>query len=187
MGLAEFDDNFERRCKMHKRRIDLLIPLVQQLNPQFYLQVVRQLQYEIGEIYAEMAELKIALTNKEEIPTIHQIRKINILANSGIKFFSGFIDSCRNSDKKFPKEFEKIIQRPILMAHFHVARLYGKMISPVQSERIEWTKKSWQFYKTILLFCENDSSAKDEIRDEFQLVVEMDALMPQKLQQISSF
>jgi len=72
-----------------------------------------------------MAELKIALTSKEEVPTVYQIRKINILANSGIKFFTGFIDSCRGPDKKFPKEFEKIIVRPILMAHFHVARLYG--------------------------------------------------------------
>jgi len=184
-NLADFDSNFERRCKMHKRRIDMLIPLVTGMNPQYYLQVVRQLQYEIGEIYSEMAELKIALTSKEEVPTVYQIRKINILANSGIKFFTGFIDSCRGPDKKFPKEFEKIIVRPILMAHFHVARLYGKMISPVMSERVDWTKKSWQAYKTILLLCEQDPSAKEEIPEEYELVVEMDALMPQKLQQLS--
>ena len=59
------------------------------------------------------------------------------------------------------------------------------MISPDPSERVEWTKKSWQNYKTILVFCEQDPSAKQEIADEFELVVEMDALMPQKLQQIS--
>ena len=87
--------------------------------------MVRQLQYEIGENYSEMAELKIALTTKEQDPTVQQNPKINILANSGIKFFTGFIDSCRGPDNKFPKEFEKIIQRPILMAHFHVARLFG--------------------------------------------------------------
>ena len=127
-NLAEFDCNYERRCKMHKRRIDMLIPLVTGLNPQYYLQVVRQLQYEIGEVYSEMTELKIAIANNDEVPTVHQIKKINVLANSGIKFFTGFIDSCRDADKKFPKEIEKILVRPLLMAHFHVARLYGLIL-----------------------------------------------------------
>ena len=59
------------------------------------------------------------------------------------------------------------------------------MISPNMSDRVDWTKKSWHAYKTILILCEQDPSAKMEIPDEYDLVVEMDALMPQKLQQLS--
>ena len=52
-----------------------------------------------------------------------------------------------------------------------------------RAERIEWTQASWSHYKLILQVCENDPNAKNEIRDELPLVVEMDALMPQKLSQ----
>ena len=65
--LAEFDTNFERRCKMHKRRIDLLLPVLLELNSQFYLQICRQIQFEIGEIYSEMTDLKIAIADNEGI------------------------------------------------------------------------------------------------------------------------
>ena len=63
--MSEFDTNFERRCKMHKRRIDLLTPILSEINSQFYLQICRQLQYEIGEIYSEMTDFKIAVAEQE--------------------------------------------------------------------------------------------------------------------------
>jgi len=37
---------------MHKRRIDMLLALVKDLNPQYFLAVCRQLDYELGEAYA---------------------------------------------------------------------------------------------------------------------------------------
>ena len=52
---------------MHKRRIDLLLPVLLELNSQFYLQVCRQIQFEIGEIYSEMTDLKIAIADQEGI------------------------------------------------------------------------------------------------------------------------
>ena len=63
--LSEFDTNFDRRCKMHKRRIDLLLPLLREINSQFYLQICRQMQFEVGEIYSEMTDLKIAIADKD--------------------------------------------------------------------------------------------------------------------------
>ena len=55
---------------MHKRRIDLLTPILTELNspdadPWFWLQIRRQLQYEIGEIYSEMTDFKIAVAEQE--------------------------------------------------------------------------------------------------------------------------
>ena len=50
---------------MHKRRIDLLTPILSEINSQFYLQICRQLQYEIGEIYSEMTDFKIAVAEQE--------------------------------------------------------------------------------------------------------------------------
>ena len=54
---------------MHKRRIDLLTPILSEINSQFYLQICRQLQYEIGEIYSEMTDFKIAVAKQEVVRT----------------------------------------------------------------------------------------------------------------------
>lgn len=48
-----------RQCKMYKRRADLLHPLLSRLNPTYYLMVIRQLQYELGEIYSDIAQCKV--------------------------------------------------------------------------------------------------------------------------------
>ena len=131
--LAEFDTNLERRCKMHKRRIDMnthlikgqyfmnpeftrLTPIckfwtknpfgvpfrwpipnfmVSEINQQFYLAVCRQIQYEIGETYTEMADLKISLT--EHQGTVHRSLVRNILSNS---FFRGATNNASNKENK---------------------------------------------------------------------------------------
>ena len=48
-----------RQCKMYKRRVDLLEPLLTELNPTYYLMVIRQLQYELAEIYSDIAQCKV--------------------------------------------------------------------------------------------------------------------------------
>ena len=35
----------------------------------------------------------------------------------------------REPDKTWPKKFDVLLVRPFLMANFHAARLYGKLIS----------------------------------------------------------
>lgn len=183
--LSEFDTNLERRCKMHKRRVDLILPLLLEINAQFYLQICRQMQFEVGEIYSEMTDLKISLADKDEQPSLHQMKKINVLANSGLKFFINFMDTMREPDKKWPEKFDPLLARPFLMANFHSARLYGKLISIKREERLKWTQESWHHYKLIIETCERDPNAKHEIVDELPLVVEMNTLMPQKLSQIA--
>lgn len=184
--LAEFDTDLERRCKMHKRRIDMNTNLIKEINPQFYLAICRQIQYEIGETYTEMADLKISLTeHQDKAPTMHQIRKINVLANSGIKFFTMFTGTMKEPDGSWPEEFDDLLIRPFLMANFHTARLYSKFISIKRTDRIEWTKKSWDYYKLIIDIYETRKNAKDAIKDEIVHIKEMNALMPKKLDQIA--
>lgn len=47
--LSNFEPDFETKCKMHKRRIDLMEETSNSLNTQYYMMVCRQLWYEIGE------------------------------------------------------------------------------------------------------------------------------------------
>ena len=64
-----------------------------EINQQFYLAVCRQIQYEIGETYTEMADLKISLTE-------HQGKTKNLhseifLSNS---FFRGATNNASNKE-----------------------------------------------------------------------------------------
>ena len=47
---------------MYKRRVDLLEPLLAELNPTYYLMVIRQLQYELAEIYSDIAQCKVEVS-----------------------------------------------------------------------------------------------------------------------------
>ena len=86
--LAFFDNNFENRTKMHKRRIDMLNQILIELNPKHFLQICRQLTFEIAETYTEMTALKKAII--EEDPSkfsTHSVKKINFLILQGKTLF----------------------------------------------------------------------------------------------------
>ena len=58
-ALAFFDLDYGRKCKMYKRRLDLLEPVCAEINEQFYLTLKRQLLFDCGSILSEMIDLKI--------------------------------------------------------------------------------------------------------------------------------
>ncbi|XP_046387888.1 KIF-binding protein isoform X2 [Ischnura elegans] len=94
--LAFFEENEERQCRMHKRRVDLLEPIMKELNPQYYMLVCRQIWFELAEIYSDMMDIKLVkLQETDERPTPHALRKINILAEQSISNFNKYVDSLR--------------------------------------------------------------------------------------------
>jgi len=44
---------------MHRRRIKLVEPLVNQLNRQYYTSTLKQIAFQLGETYNQMVELKL--------------------------------------------------------------------------------------------------------------------------------
>ena len=127
--VAFFETTNELKCRMHKRRVDMLTALLQQLSRQHFLNVCRQLMYEVAETQAEMANLKIV--NASEDPTPHAIGKINKLLLSGVKYFEEFVVSFVEHDaRELPDPISEDYLRPILCAKLHVARLHSKVISP---------------------------------------------------------
>lgn len=57
-ALLPYEPAVDNRCKMVKRRIDMLEALAGQLNPQYFLQHVRKIHYELGDIYSQLVGLK---------------------------------------------------------------------------------------------------------------------------------
>lgn len=182
--LAFFEEDYERRCKMHKRRVDMLEPLCKELNPQYYLLVCRQLQFEMADTYYEMMDLKVAIGNKLDEMDSHTIKKINSLAQSAIKFYEMFLDSLRSPDKKFPEILEEDVVRPALVAKFHIARLYGKLITADAKKQLENIQISLNYYTFLKDYCANHEEAIKSVETELELTKEMVALLPVRMERL---
>lgn len=183
--LAFFDADFERRCKMHKRRIDMLSEVLVELNPQHYLLVCRQLMYEIAEAYSEMVDLKIAIVEESgEAPRAHSVKKINTLINQSIKFFQNYLDSLKRHGK-LPETFDEDSVRPALVAQFYIARLYSKLICADKRGKVENLKKSLDIYQYLVKYCDSHTDLPEgAFKDELDVSREMAQLLPLKMDKV---
>ncbi|XP_033004883.1 KIF-binding protein isoform X2 [Lacerta agilis] len=182
--LAFFEEDYERRCKMHKRRIDMLEPIYAGLNPQYYLLLSRQLQFELADTYYEMMDLKVAIGNKLEELDSHTIKKINSLAQMAMKYYELFLDSLRNPDKIFPETLEEDVLRPAMVAKFHIARLYGKFITSDGKKQLENMQTSLEYYSFLVDYCEKHTDAVQAIETELELSREMVGLLPTRMERL---
>ncbi|XP_062467663.1 KIF-binding protein isoform X2 [Pezoporus occidentalis] len=182
--LAFFEEDYERRCKMHKRRIDMLEPICSELNPQYYLLISRQLQFELADTYYKMMDLKVAIGNRLEELDSHTIKKINSLAQFAIKYYELFLDSLRNPDKVFPEVLKEDVLRPAMVAKFHIARLYGKLITSDSKKQLENMQTSLEYYTFLVDYCEKYPDAVRAIETELELSKEMVGLLPTKMERL---
>ncbi|KAL8186966.1 UNVERIFIED_CONTAM: hypothetical protein K2H54_025032 [Gekko kuhli] len=182
--LAFFEEDYERRCKMHKRRIDMLEPIFVDLNPQYFLLLRRQLQFELADTYYEMMDLKVAIGNRLDELDSHTIKKINSLAQLAIKYYELFLDSLRNPDKVFPETLEEDVLRPAMVAKFHIARLYGKLITSDGLKQLENMQTSLEYYTFLVEYCEMHADAVPAIETELELSKEMVVLLPTRMERL---
>ncbi|KAL7889721.1 hypothetical protein AOLI_G00019790 [Acnodon oligacanthus] len=184
--LAFFEERLERRCKMHKRRVDILEPICKDLNPQYYLLICRQLQFELAETFNEMMDLKLAVADKQDQPDAHTIKKLNHLCTSSIKYYQMFLDSIRSPEGKFPEKLEDDLLRPALAAKFRVARLQSKIITTNLNAQLENLNHSLESYSFVVQYCEENPEAKKAVETELELSEEMASLLPMKINRIKS-
>ncbi|XP_014674815.1 PREDICTED: KIF1-binding protein-like [Priapulus caudatus] len=100
--LTFFELDFERKSKMHKRRVNALRGVLGELNPHHYLLVCRQLTYEIAEAYGKMLDIKMAIVEEQQTtPSPHVVRKISLLGAECIRNFELFLDSVRTTNCRY--------------------------------------------------------------------------------------
>jgi len=182
--LSFFDDSFERRCKMHKRRIDFLNAPLIELNPKHFLQTCRQLTFEIGEIYSDMADLKKAIMEEDttKVNAVN-VKKYNKLLLQGVKFFQGFIDSYKHMEK-VPEKYEDDAVRGVLLSYFYMARLHSKYLTPDRGAKGEHMMKEKECYDMIVKYCDSHADMPNVFEEELAISREMVALFPAKINQL---
>lgn len=184
-ALAFFEPSEDRRCKMHKRRVDLLTVLIKELNPQYYLHVCRQIYYELAETYSAMMDNKLTLLEGEQSrPTSQQTKKINTLATSSIQHFLHYLDSLKDKTTgEQPTTYPEDALRPALVAWFHLGRLWSKLITSEPVTKMQNLIQSLQNYKRIVEYCDRHPESQSVMAQELAISREMVQLLPLKVEQ----
>jgi hypothetical protein len=177
--LVFFESSIDRKCKMHKRRIDLLSLLCKEISEDHYLYIIRQLLFELGECYSILLDLK--LEQKVDLNSIKTIEKISHLSNLGISTFEHFLSTMNDKKtKEKPETYADEYIRPVLLAHFYMARFYSKFIE----NRLEHLEKSLNQYKIIVNYVDKHPNARESVEQEYNICKEMIQLLPLKLDKL---
>lgn len=179
--LAQFETSHELKCRMHKRRVDMLTALQKELNPQYYLSDLRQLMYETAETLSEMAGLKIV--SASHTPTVHAISKINKLVWSAIHTFEQFVVSYHeHGSGALPESIDVDHARPILCSKLNIARLHSKLIGPDPTVQKSHLQSSFEQYKWLVDYCERHKEVAEKVFSvELPLCKEMVELLPYRM------
>ena len=179
--LSFFELDLSLKCRMHKRRVDILSSLLSCLNPQHYLVLNRQLMFELGDTLNDMASNKIILASEDgSSPSQHQIQKINRLLNDAIKHYGEFFSS-------FEAQPETEYLHSYLTSKLNIARLHSKLLAGNPGEQIKNLETSIKSYKWLIEYCESHTEGIQGIfTEELGLCREMVALLPQKIELIRS-
>ena len=133
--LAFFETSNEVKCRMHKRRCDMLTSVLGELNPQYFTSTCQEIMFELGDIESTRADLKIITAS--ESPSAHGIARINKLIASGIVFYERFLKTFEDPDtRQLSENIEADSLRPVLCAKLYIARLHSKVVCGDQTGQV---------------------------------------------------
>ncbi|CAG9799897.1 unnamed protein product [Chironomus riparius] len=182
--LAFFEDDTANQAKLHKRRADQLEAVQKELNPTFYLNICRELMFELGLTYSDMLDIKCEKLKFEEVQP-QTLSKINKLCHKAIEKFQEFIDSYK--DKKtneIPETLDIDDYQAIGCAHFNLGRLFYKIITPDKKMQLDNTQKSLLNYKTFLNYCDKHKEVGERMKGEKGVTQSMAELLPHKIKKL---
>ncbi len=187
--LAFFEPEPDRKCKMHKRRIDLLEAPLKELNEAMFLLVCRQLIYELAETHEKMMDIKmdaLKAGGSEGVATPAAIGKINLLTLKAIAYFERYLETLKTGEGgTMPSRFAGSIARPALIAYFHLARLYDKIVVFREPDRALANKAKVYFYfKAIVDYCRRNPEDAHVVERELPVCSEMVTLLPIKIEKM---
>lgn len=182
--LAFFEDDLCNQAKLQKRRADQLETLVGALNPTYYLNVCREVWYELGLVYSVMLDIKLDLLGNQTMhsrPSPHALNKINSLCKKSIEKFKQFLDSYKDKDGLIPDNIEEDELQPILFSYFHIARLYYKFMTPDKHLTLDNISNSLKYYQTFVKKCDEHENLAALMKGELGVCREMTQLLPLKI------
>lgn len=185
--LAFFEEDDERRAKMHKRRVDMLEDLIKEINPTYYLQYCRQLWFELGEVYSDILNIKLEKMNKtKDKPTPHALKKVNMLCEKSIENYDHFLNSVKDKNGQMPKKLEFDLIRPVVSVYAFIGRNSMKRVAVDKSVQLAHVKKSYDSYNAVVELCTSDPDVAAIMKEEYSLCKEMVNILPIKIKRLEA-
>lgn len=184
-NLAFFESDLSNQAKMHKRRVDLLEALLALLNKLFYMNIVRELLYELGSAYSNILDIKLDLLNQSSVPNPNALKKINDLCTKILSNFQEYISTyylAKTETLKPDLEADELI--PIAFAYFQIARIYYKYVTPDKKMQASHIANCMENYQKFVAMCEKHKEVGDKMKAEIGVSKEMLILLPLKLKKI---
>ena len=159
--LSSFDYDVDRKCKMYKRRVDMLEEILKEINPKHFMAQCRQIWFELGEAYNEMYEMKVS-KEKDQVTT--SAKKLNSLLKKSTEHFVAFIDSFReNKNEPIPPKVPDEMVKPLIIAYFGAGRNYTKLLTADKKDVISNWNKCEEFYSQAVKYIDNNPDQKSQI------------------------
>jgi hypothetical protein len=156
---------------MLKRRLDMIVPICDDLNEQYYLQLKRQYLFDTGSVYSELMDNKVDIfKEKREKNQLNAkesasaILKINTLATNSIECFEKFLNTMKVQPERkvLPDKFDDHNVRPALLAKFYIGRLYSKIIVTEPEKKLVNVKNTYENYSYLVDYCDRHSQSKSK-------------------------
>lgn len=188
--LAFFESDPSNQAKMHKRRADLLEALLEELNKVFYMNIVRELLYELGTAYSNILDIKLEIFEQSQkdpntVVNPNALKKINDLITKSRKNFLEFISTyyqAKTEELKPDLGVDELI--PIAFSHFQVARISYKFITPDKQLQYKNLSTCLENYQKFVALCSQKEEIADKMKAELGVSKEMVQLLPLKLQRL---
>lgn len=179
--IAFFEENPVNQSKMQKRRAKYYEDLLELLNPVFYMAICRECWYGAGLAYCAILDIKLDCLKANRSPNPQELGKINQVCQQAITNFKSYINSYTEKDGSWKPNLDVETQRTVLYAHFHLGRLYFKMITPDHNLQLENLSNSLKYYKTFTEECGKQEEAGKLLQAEVGVCREMINLLPLKI------
>lgn len=185
--LAFFESDPPNQAKMHKRRVDLLEGLLELLNRAFYMNVVREVLYELGSAYSSILDIKLETLEgtSSNGPNPNALKKINDLCTKTIKAFEEYVTTYYEpKTDKLKTDIDVDELKPIAFAYFQIARIHNKFITPDKKLQASNVSNCLMNYQKFISLCEEQKDVGESMKAELAISKEMVTLLPLKLKRL---
>jgi tetratricopeptide (TPR) repeat protein len=161
-SLACFETSMKRIAAMEKRRIQLLQPIVEDINNEHYVLKTKELWYECAQAAQEMHETYYnSIEASFQVggnPSPKDMKKSDEAIFKSTHFYERFLKTMYK-DGKHPDKVDKDNLPSVLSAHFAMARLYGHAVGSGTGNttmRVEMLKKALEKHQWLVKFAEEN-------------------------------
>ncbi|CAD7973066.1 unnamed protein product [Amoebophrya sp. A25] len=181
--LSSWETDAGRKSAMYVRRHKMLSPLLDQLSKHHFRNYWRQISYECGEIYHDLADLAEANFHKKK--DLKSGQKVNSHIVASRNFFKMFTDTYDTDERGDVHKLEPADGRAYAHAKINAARMGSKFVGMDKKAHVEMLKSVIDEYNGISRWLDKVEKKQDlGLEAEEALVREMCSLLPAQLERV---